>query len=98
MTQPAGRRRRRPNRARVDQQVQPSDFWRAPPEPPEPAKVAPAQDPTALLRSLGTPPLPVQAGAAEASLALVTVHASRLAIALAAAAVVCVVAEEVGGA
>ncbi len=87
MSPPAGgRRRRRPNKAKIDQQAQPSDFWRAPPEPPAPAKVSPAKDPTALLRSLGTPPLPLQSSVADTALALVTVHASRLAIALAAAA------------
>ncbi|MEX2659363.1 MAG: hypothetical protein WD232_06680 [Acidimicrobiales bacterium] len=86
MSPPAGRRRRRPNRSKVEQQAPPSDFWRAPPTPSPPDKVAPVQDPTALLRSLGTPPLPVHSSVADASLALVTVHASRLAIALAAAA------------
>ena len=84
MTPPA-RRRRRPNKG-GGPSAQPSDFWRAVPDPPEPAHVVALPDPTVLLRSLGTPPLPVQPGVADAYLALVTVHASRLAVALAAAA------------
>ena len=60
------------------------DFWRAVPEPDVPERIAPAVDPTALLRSLGPPPLPGQA-AAEQYLAAVIDRASSLAVALAAA-------------
>lgn len=83
MTPPA-RRRRRPNRGGAAQ-VQPSDLWRAAPEPPPAEKVVPVADPTVLLRSLGTPPLPVQAGVADAYLAVVVGRAAGLAVALAAA-------------
>ena len=84
MTPPA-RRRRRPNKAGAAS-VQPSDFWRAVPDPPEPAAVVALPDPTVLLRSLGTPPLPVQPGLADAYLAVVVGRAAGLAVALAAAA------------
>ena len=84
MNQPA-RRRRRPNRA-GGQQSQPGDFWKAVPAPPDPGPVVAPQDPTVLLRSLGTPPLPVQSGVADAYLAVVVGRAAGLAVALATAA------------
>lgn len=82
---PPARRRRRPNRGGARQDP-PSDLWRAAPEAPPPGKVVPVADPTMLLRSLGTPPLPVQAGVADAYLAVVVGRAAGLAVALAAAA------------
>jgi hypothetical protein len=62
----------------------PNEFWRAMPdlEPPEP--IRPAAEPTALLRSLGTPPFSGLGAMAEHHLALVTVRAANLAQALAA--------------
>ena len=84
-TSPPARRRRRPNRSGAPQ-AQPSELWRAVPDPPEPSTVAPLPDPTVLLRSLGTPPLPVQPGVADAYLAVVVGRAAGLAVALAAAA------------
>ena len=64
----------------------PADFWRAMPEPELPDDITPATDPTAVLRSLGTPPLPGQGGASEHYVAAVIERASGLATALAAAA------------
>ena len=63
----------------------PNEFWRAMPEldPPEP--IRPAAEPTALLRSLGTPPLTGHAAVADHYLAAVIERASGLATALAAA-------------
>lgn len=84
MSAPA-RRRRRPSRP-GSPAVPVSDLWRAAPEPPPPGKVTPVTDPTMLLRSLGTPPLPVQPGVADAYLAVVIGRAAGLAVALAAAA------------
>jgi hypothetical protein len=52
----------------------------------EPAPVATPSDPTALLRSLGDPPLPGQGAAAERYLAAVVERAAALAAALAASA------------
>jgi hypothetical protein len=52
----------------------------------DPAPIAPAADPTALLRSLGEPPLPGRGVAAEAYLAAVVERAAALATALAASA------------
>ena len=60
------------------------DFWRAVPDRGCPPPIAPAADPTALLRSLGKPPLPGQAGA-DHHMAKVIERASVLATALAAA-------------
>lgn len=62
------------------------DIWRPVPELPAPTAVTPADDPTALIRSLGTPPLPGQAAVAGHYLAAVVERASGVATALAAAA------------
>ena len=66
--------------------VRPGDLWRPVPELAEPEPVEPAGDPTALLRSLGEPPLQGQSGAAEHYLAAVVERAAALGTALAAAA------------
>lgn len=64
----------------------PAEFWRAAPEPPEPPDIAPAQDPTALVRSMGPPPLPGQQNVALPYLEAVVRRAAILATALAASA------------
>jgi hypothetical protein len=64
----------------------PADLWRAVPDPPEPDDITPANDPTALLRSLGDPPLHGQRATAGHYLAAVVERAAGLATALAAAA------------
>ncbi len=64
----------------------PAEFWRAAPEPPEPPDIIPAQDPTALLRSMGPPPLPGQREDSLVTLGQVILGAQRAAIALAASA------------
>lgn len=82
MAQPARKRsggRRRGNKGR------PQDLWRPVPALPPPAPIAPASDPTALVRSLGDPPLLGQGAVAEHYLAAVVERASGLATALAAA-------------
>jgi len=56
------------------------------PDPPEPTPITPAADPTALLRSLGDPPLQGQAVVAERYMSAVIERAAGLATALAAAA------------
>jgi hypothetical protein len=56
------------------------------PELPEPDPIEPAGDPTALLRSLGEPPLQGQSGTAEHYLAAVVERAAALGTALAATA------------
>jgi hypothetical protein len=79
-------RRRAPSRRPGGRSpARPAEFWEAVPEPDVPANVAPAGDPSALLRSLGPPPLPGQA-AADRYLTAVVERASGLATALAAAA------------
>lgn len=78
---------RKSKRSRQRQRQRPgSDLWRAVPEPPEAPAVEPASDPAALIRSLGTPPLPGQTAVAEHYLAAVVERAAGVATALAAAA------------
>ena len=64
----------------------PGDIWRPVPRLPEPAPIRPAKDPTALLRSLGDPPLPGQGQVAEHYLAAVIERGAVVATALAASA------------
>ncbi|HUF34233.1 MAG TPA: hypothetical protein VMN58_13595 [Acidimicrobiales bacterium] len=78
--------RRKGNRRQRGPKPQPVEMWRAVPEPPPPEPVRPASDPTALVRSLGTPPLTGQGAVAEHYLAAVVERAAGLATALAAAA------------
>jgi hypothetical protein len=78
---------RKSKRSRQRQRQRPgNDLWRAVPDPPEAPTVEPATDPAALIRSLGTPPLPGQTAVAEHYLAAVVERASGVATALAAAA------------
>jgi hypothetical protein len=62
------------------------DIWRPVPVLPDPEPIRPAADPTAVLRSLGDPPLPGQGAVAEHYLAAVVERAAVLATALAASA------------
>lgn len=80
-----GRRRNRSNRNRPKPANGPNEFWRAVPEPDVPGAIAPVHDPTALLRSLGAPPLPGQA-VADRYVGAVIERAASLAAALAAVA------------
>ena len=60
------------------------DLWRPVPSLDDVAPIAPAPDPTALLRSLGDPPLQGQGAVAGHYLAAVVEEASRVATAIAA--------------
>ncbi len=62
------------------------DLWRPAPPMPDPAPIVPLRDPTALLRSLGDPPLQGQSQVAQHYLGAVVERAAGLATALAAAA------------
>jgi hypothetical protein len=79
-------RRRKPQQGRrrgnKPKQV---DLWRPVPALRDPEPIAPAADPTAVVRSLGAPPLPGQGAVAEHYLAAVADRAAGLATALAAA-------------
>ena len=75
-----GRRRRRPKSGAPS-----TDLWRDVPAAPSPGVVVPASDPTALLRSLGDPPLTGQSVMAGRYMAAVVQRAAGLATALAAA-------------
>lgn len=61
------------------------DLWRPVPQLADPALIAPASDPTLMMRSLGDPPLQGQAAVGEHYLAAVVERAAGLATALAAA-------------
>lgn len=62
------------------------DVWRAGSSLPDPEPIVPLRDPTALLRSLGDPPLQGQSQVAQHYLGAVVERAAGLATALAAAA------------
>lgn len=80
--------RRRKPQSRGRQQLAPGrmDLWRPVPELPGAEPIVPSTEPTALLRSLGDPPLQGQGAVAEHYLAAVIERASGLATALAATA------------
>ena len=61
------------------------DLWRSVPAVPAPTPIVPAARPSALIRSLGDPPLQGQGAVAEHYLAAVVERAAGLAAALAAA-------------
>jgi hypothetical protein len=82
---PQQHRRKSQNRKRR-KQGKPVDLWRPVPELDEPKPIRPASDPTALLRSLGDPPLQGQGAVAEHYVAAVVERAAGVATALAAAA------------
>jgi hypothetical protein len=82
---PAGQAKKRPGRKRGGR-AKPVDIWRPVPPLPAPDPILPASDPTALLRSIGAPPLRARSDMAEAYLLAVAERAAGLATALAAAA------------
>ena len=85
MSQP---RKRAPQRKRGGGggKAKPVDLWRPVPPLPEPTPIVPATDPTALLRSIGAPPLRARSDMAEGYLLVVADRAAKLAQALASAA------------
>ena len=82
---PSAQGRKRPNRKRGGK-GKPVDIWRPVPPLPEPEPIVPAADPSALLRSIGVPPLRARSDMAEAYLVAVAEKAAGLATALAHAA------------
>ncbi len=77
-------RRRPPARQNTRPTVaKPSDIWRPAPPLADPPPVVPSDDPTALLRSLGDPPLHEMSVLAGHYLAAVVARAAGLATALA---------------
>jgi hypothetical protein len=75
---------RRNNNPRPPGEPTPGEFWRTPPKAALPAPITPAPDATALLRSLGRPPL--DHTGADRYLGTVAQRAEGLAVALAVAA------------
>jgi hypothetical protein len=73
-------------RRRSNKQKKPADVWRAVPELADPGPIKPANNPMAVLSSLGDPPLQGQGAVAEHYMAAVVQRAAGLATALAAAA------------
>ena len=88
MNQPQSQqpRRKQPQGRRRGNKPKAVDIWHPVPRLPEPEPIRPAADPTALLRSLGDPPLPGQGQVAEHYMAAVVERAAGLATALAASA------------
>ena len=85
MSQPR-RRKQQARPARGRRPANARDFWgSAEREPEEAALIRPSDDPTAMIRSLGPPPLPGRETVAEHYFAAVYDKAASLAIALAAA-------------
>jgi len=84
MNRSTGRRRGRGRRPRPGPKK--VDFWGEVATPEEVAPIVPARDPTALLRSLGSPPLQGRAAIAEYYLESVARRAAGVAAALAATA------------
>ena len=78
-----GKQARR-NNPRPQGEMTPGEFWRTPPKAAVPAPITPATDPTALMRSLGRPPL--DHTGADRYLGTVAQRAAGLAVALAVAA------------
>jgi hypothetical protein len=70
----------------------PAEFWRIPPKVAAPSRITPATDPTALVRSLGRPPL--DHTGADRYLASVAQRAAGLATALGVAADILAVTED----
>jgi hypothetical protein len=83
----SGPRRRRPSkRANPSQPQAPRDLWRAVTLPDAPDAIAPSPQASALIASLGQPPLRAHGAAAEQYLTAVVERAAMLATALAASA------------
>lgn len=82
-SRPRNNRNRRPQ---AGAKPKPVDVWRPVAQLPDAEPITPAADPTAVLRSLGDPPLPGQGAVAQHYLAAVIERAAGLATALAAAA------------
>lgn len=83
---PPRRKPQQQNRRPQPRKPKAVDLWRPVPLLPAAESIAPAADPTALLRSLGDPPLQGQGAVAEHYLAAVIERAAMLATALAASA------------
>jgi hypothetical protein len=81
----AQRRSNNRNRRPQDRKPKSVELWQPVPQLPPPEPIEPAADPTAVLRSLGDPPLPGQGAVAQHYLAAVVERAAGLATALAAA-------------
>jgi hypothetical protein len=73
------RRRSKKRAGRARQSQQPLEFWRVLPDPEPPVPITPAKDPTAVLRSLGNPPLTGQGENATRHLVLAVTRAAQVA-------------------
>ena len=85
MTAPRKKPTQRRRRSGAKAKATSGDVWRAVPRVPVPEPIVPATRPSAMLRSLGDPPLHGQGQVAEHYLAAVVERAAGLASALAAA-------------
>ncbi|HVL05730.1 MAG TPA: hypothetical protein VM388_07065 [Acidimicrobiales bacterium] len=87
----AGKAQKR-NQPRPPAEPTPAEFWKLAPKAAAPTRITPATDPTALVRSLGKPPL--DHPGADRYLASVAQRAAGLATALAVAADILAASEE----
>lgn len=78
-------KQRRPTK-KVQKTAPPAEFWRATPDPPQPEPIRPAEHPTALIQSMGPPPLPSHEELGQKYVEAVVERAAVLATALAASA------------
>ena len=74
---PRRRSKKRSGRNRSAQQ--PVEFWKAVPEPDPARPITPVSDPTAVIRSLGNPPLAGQAENATRHLVVAVTRAAQVA-------------------
>jgi len=93
MTAPR-RNRRRGGRSQSQRGNKAKDLWRPVPSPDAPPPIRPVADPTALINSLGPPPLHGHSSSAEYYLRAVIERAAAVATALAASANVLAEPEE----
>lgn len=89
----ADRKRSRSQKRRAHQQ-DPIEVWRPVAQPPPARPIIAGTDPTAVIRSLGEPPLPGQGQVATHYLAAVVEQAASLATALAASAGLVITADD----
>jgi hypothetical protein len=87
-----GKAQKRAQQPRPPAEPTPAEFWKIAPKAAAPARITPATDPTALVRSLGRPPL--DHPGADRYLASVAQRAAGLATALAVAADILATPEE----
>lgn len=86
MNAPRRRTKQRRPTKKIQKTAPPAEFWKATPDPPKPAPIHRSQHPTALIQSMGPPPLPSHEELGQKYVEAVVERAAMLATALAASA------------